>query len=241
MGKKIANCSAYFSQTFPKFHHKHFPKIYSVIEDDCTLFWKKLKLTSEVMAAIHIPKSGKASSLHDPICHNCLQNVQQAQRLCVTTGSAVTRKDKQPLKTSTWISWQPHDLICFSPRIVSFFPAFTAGQGSGDPVFSSVLNYINTWCRKVQGDFTGKRCFFVHNLNISYAWLPLCACHCEKLPNSKLNKLILALLKKKLCQNCSMQRNPNHKTITTKRMLNRSHRSLTDLPNSQNVSTRYYW
>lgn len=191
------------------------------------------------MAAIDIPKSGKASSLHDPICHKCLLNVKQAHRLCVTTGSAVTLKDKQPLKTSTRISCYPHDLICFSQRIVSFFPAFTAGHGSGAPVFSAILNYINTWCRKVQGAFTGKRCFLVGNLNISYAWLPLCAHHCEKLPNSKLNKLMLALLKKKLCQNYAKkskpQDNPHH--IKDVKYCNRS---LTDLPNSQNVSTRYY-
>lgn len=34
--KTLADGSAYFSQTFPKFHQKHFPKIYNVI-DDCTL------------------------------------------------------------------------------------------------------------------------------------------------------------------------------------------------------------
>lgn len=56
------------------------------------------------MAAIHIPKPGKAPSFCDPICHQCLLNVEEAQRLCVTTGSAVTLKDKQPLKTSR-ISW----------------------------------------------------------------------------------------------------------------------------------------
>lgn len=202
--------------------HRHFPNFitniflkFSVIEDDCTLVWKKLKLTSEVMAAIHIPKSGKTSSLHDPICHQCPQNVQQAQKAVChhwlshdTERQTATENIHMDLLATTW----PH--LFFSKNYL-FFPCFHSGHGSRAPVFSSILNFINTWCRKVQGDFTGKRCFFVHNSNISYAWLPLCACHCEKLPNSKLNKLILALLKKKLCQNCSTQRNPNHKTILT--------------------------
>lgn len=164
------------------------------------------------MTAIHIPKSGKASSLHDLICHKCLLNVKQAQRLCVTMGSVVTQRQTatESIPMDLMVTAWSH--LFFSKNCLAF-PCFHCWPWLWSSCLLCHLKLNKHIVQKVQGDFTGKRHFFVHNLNISYAWLPLCACHSEKLPNSKLNKLILALLKKKLCQNCSMQRNPNHKTI----------------------------
>lgn len=163
------------------------------------------------MAAIHIPKSGKASSLHDLTCHKCLLNVEQAQRLCVTTGWAVTQRQTATENVHVDLMVTPWShLFCSKSCLV--LPCFHCWPWLWS---SCLLCHLKLYKHMVQEGarwFYRILHFFVHNLNISYAWLPLCACHCEQLPNSKLNKLILALLKNKLCQKCSMQRNPNHKT-----------------------------
>lgn len=74
----------------------------------------------------------------------------------------------------------PH--LLFSKAYIQFFLAFTPGHDSGALVFSAILSYMNSRCRKVHSDFTGNRNFLLYVLNISYAG---CLCEQDTVRNSQ--------------------------------------------------------
>lgn len=173
------------------------------------LNFKKLKLTSEVMVAIHIPKSSKPHHYVTLFVLSVFWMLSK-HKGCMSSWTHLwhwkTNSYWKHLHVS-YGNWMTSSI--FLKDLCLAFSCFYSWPWFWSPRF---LCHIKLYEPKVQEGaqwFTGNRHFFVHNLNISYAWLPLYAHHCEKLPNSKLNKLMLTLLKKKLCQNCSIQWNQN--------------------------------